>query len=80
MGLEVKIMHFRWIENLIAINQEEIDENTMNFELKSWWTFVRHRLCPTSRENILNLLHVVLVEGLIGKYEFDVDRFISRDI
>lgn len=40
----------------------------------------QHKLCPTIEENVLNPIRVVLVAGLVARYEFDVAQFIVREI
>lgn len=89
-----KMMHIWWIVSLIAITGEEaswvvggprvksyqIIKNTLNFKGKVWWTLSRHRLCPTTKDNVLSLVHTALTVGFIERYEFDISQFISRDI
>ncbi|KAF3657687.1 hypothetical protein FXO38_13576 [Capsicum annuum] len=63
-----KLGYFWWIVSWIALNGEnavwvvgipgvilqKIEKNTLNFKAKSWWTLARHRLCPTTGDNILS--------------------------
>lgn len=86
MGSTDKIMYFKWIENIIAINGEEeswvvsgprvnpyqIAKPTLNFEAKVWWTLARYLLCPTIRDNVLIPVRTTLIAGLMVGYKFDV--------
>lgn len=75
LGMEDKMGHFRWIARHIASNGEDvvrvvrllgvtsqkIENNTLNFEDKAWWTMSRHQLCVTTEDNILSPIWVVLM-------------------
>lgn len=94
IGTADKMMHFWWITNIIAINREEVScvvcgsgvnpqkiaKDMLNFKEKAWWTLDRHRLCPTTGDNILNLVWTILLAGLMVGYEFDIVQFIFREI
>ncbi|MCE3215946.1 hypothetical protein HAX54_004149, partial [Datura stramonium] len=69
---ENKLIHYRWMENIITEAKEDakwvtsgkpIYKASFNFLAKSWWSIVRHRLAPTVNENVLSdggLYHVRL--------------------
>lgn len=59
---------------------QKIEKYTLNFEAKAWWTLDRHRLCPTTGDNVLNPVYVALISGLMAVYEFGVGEFLARDI
>lgn len=48
--------------------------------MKEQWTLSQHRLCSTTGDNVHNLVRVSLIAGIMEGYDFDVARFISREI
>lgn len=78
-GLENKMQHFRWIASLIIVSGEEaiwvvggpgvasqnIEKITLNFEANALLTLARHKLCPTTEDNVLSPIHVSLISGLM---------------
>lgn len=40
----------------------------------------RHRLCPTTRDNVLNSVDPAMVARLMVGYEFNVTQLIAREI
>lgn len=86
MGSKDKMMHSKWIANLITTSREEamwvvvgpgvasqkINKHTLSFKAKARWTLAQHRLCPTTRDNVLSLVCAALIAGLMARYEFDV--------
>lgn len=61
-------------------NSQQIIKQNLSFEAKVWWTVIRYRLCPTTRENILSSIREALIEGLMVGYKFDMGQFISKEI
>lgn len=80
------MIHFWWMKGLInsnkkeaswvvsgqGINSHKITKCTLNFIEKTWQTLLRHRLCPTSRDNILSPDRTTLIVGIMVGYELDV--------
>lgn len=89
-----KLVHFRWTIIFITSNGEEIGwvvggprvnlqqitKNTLNFMAMEWQTLVRHRLCPTSGDNVLSPFWVTLIAWIMKGYDLDVAQFIFREI
>ncbi|KAF3655536.1 hypothetical protein FXO37_15893 [Capsicum annuum] len=94
LGTKYIMMHFWWITSLITINGEKVSwevggpgvnsqqviKNTVNYEVKAWWTLARHRLCPTTGDNIVSLVCTILIAGFMEGYEFNIAQFITREI
>lgn len=53
-----------WVVGGSRVNFWEITKSTLKFMEKAWWTLVRHRLCPTTGDNVLSPIHVPLIVGL----------------
>ncbi|MCD7469969.1 hypothetical protein HAX54_009464 [Datura stramonium] len=60
---EDQVLHFQWMDNIIAKDKEgaewvtsrkSIYKDSMNFLAKSWWSIVRHRFAPTVNDNVLS--------------------------
>lgn len=62
------------------MSSKMIKNQTLNFEAKAWWILDRHRLCPTTRDNVLIPVCATLVVGLMVGYKLDVSQFITREI
>lgn len=74
LGSEKKIEIFCWITERIATNGQnvilvvegpqevsyKIKKGTINFEGKTWWTLARHRLCPTTGDDILSQIRAAM--------------------
>lgn len=66
MGSNDKIGYFRfghiasndentvWVVGNPGVTLQKIGNNMLNFEAKAWWTLARHRLCPTTVDNVLS--------------------------
>ncbi|KAF3640809.1 hypothetical protein FXO37_23313 [Capsicum annuum] len=86
--------YFRWITGCIASNGEDvvqvvgglgvtsqkIKKNTLNFKAKAWWTLARHRLFPTTGDNILSPIRVAMIVRFMARYEFDVREFLAQEM
>lgn len=91
--MEDKRRHFRWIVGFIILNVEEaswvvgglgvvlkkIEKHTNNLEAKACWTLACHRLCPTTWDNVLNLIRPTLIAFFMAGYEFDMGEFLPRE-
>ncbi|MCE0481296.1 hypothetical protein HAX54_038947, partial [Datura stramonium] len=63
LSTEEKLIHFRWMANIIVEDKEEAEwvtsrnpiyKASLNFLARSWWSIVRHRLAPTVNDNVLS--------------------------
>lgn len=54
----------------------EDQKNTLIFKAKAWWTLARHRLYPTTGDNVLSSIWAAMIEGLIARYEFYIGEFL----
>lgn len=57
-----------------------IKKNTLAYESKVWWMLSRHRLCPTTRGNILSSIQVALIDSFIAIYEFDIKELLAQEM
>lgn len=61
-----------WFVGGQVVGSIKIEKHTLNFEAKTYWTLARHKLCPTTRDNILSPVCATLVAKIMVGYVFDV--------
>lgn len=54
-----------WVVGVLGVASQKIQKNTLNFDGKASWTPSHHRLCPTTRHNVLSLIRTVIIAGLV---------------
>ena len=75
----------RWIPHHIFVDREDaywvldtrsvLNKSNRTFVATFLWLLVRHRLSPTSVDNILTLHRAVLVSAMVAGFEINFQRF-----
>lgn len=68
-----------WVVGGQGVNMQQIIKGSLNFVAKAWWQLSRNRLCPTTGDSVLSPVHTLIAKITIG-YDFNVEKFISREI
>lgn len=68
-----------WVVGGLGVTLQNIEKNALSFKAKAWWMLAQNRLCPTTGDNMLSPVQIVLIVKSIA-YEFFLGELLAREM